>query len=722
MHISKFFIRNFRNFESAQLNFSEGVNTIIGENGSGKTNLFYALRLMLDDTLPRYLKLTENDFSRQLSDWRGHWIILTLNFEALGFDDATQALSIHACGDVSNSNERNQTQGSYTLCFRPKRHVRQEIYDYSREVDKNKDGLQVLLDKITIDDYETVYLCKGSAQCSEDDFYDQYVGNFEEIIFPDPNQAGTQIYGVYLPRELNLYDEISCTFIKALRDVSSDLRSYSKNPLVGLLRGKDKKVEIGIQSDLVNSINELNENISKLEEVSTVQKGIDSSLKQAVGTTYAPNIEVRAELPNEMDKLLQSLKLWVGDSDNEHVGRLSELSLGGANLIFLSLKLYEYEKIKTDKVANLLLIEEPEAHIHTHIQKTLFDNLGRHEHKPQIFISTHSTQISSVSKISSINILSRLGNGSVVFNPTNGLEVNKIKRIERYLDAVRSDLLFAKGVVLVEGDAEQILLPVIFQKVFGLSLDEIGVSVINVGSTSFENIANIYHQQRVNRRCAILTDLDEAFIQLPSNPDSTHTTGQTKAKNSQKSGQERREKLEEFCSENDCIKTFYAKHTFEVDLISDENSNIFVPVLSEIYEETSLTAMESSKEKLESNDIEIQGTEVLRLAKKAGKGWFAIAVAEQVNEYVNIPEYILKAIAWASPHLDLASKVKSAEYRLNTRYELTHQDFVDGGELEYSDEWDWREELQNDEEFFMSNYQNELPEDPLTKLLSLYDF
>ncbi len=132
--------------------------------------------------------------------------------------------------------------------------------------------------------------------------------------------------------------------------------------------------------------------------------------------------------------------------------------------------------------------------------------------------------------------------------------------------------------------------------------------------------------------------------------------------------------------------------------------------------------MESSKEKLESNDIEIQGTEVLRLAKKAGKGWFAIAVAEQVNEYVNIPEYILKAIAWASPHLDLASKVKSAEYRLNTRYELTHQDFVDGGELEYSDEWDWREELQNDEEFFMSNYQNELPEDPLTKLLSLYDF
>ncbi|WP_010196556.1 ATP-dependent nuclease [Psychrobacter sp. PAMC 21119] len=721
MYISKFFIRNFRNFESAELNFSEGVNTIIGENGSGKTNLFYALRLMLDDTLPRYLKLTENDFSRQLSDWRGHWIILTLNFEALGFDDATQALSIHACGDVSSSNEINQTQGSYTLCFRPKRHIRQELYDYSKETNKNKDELQVLLDKITIDEYETVYLCKGSAQCSEDDFYDQYVGNFEGIIFPDPSQAETQVYGVYLPRELNLYDEISCTFIKALRDVNSDLRSYSKNPLVSLLRGKEKTVEISIQSDLVNSINEINESISTLEEVSNVQKGIDSSLKQAVGTTYAPNIEVRAELPNEMDKLLQSLRLWVGDSDDEHVGRLSELSLGGANLIFLSLKLYEYEKIKTDKVANLLLIEEPEAHIHTHIQKTLFDNLSRHEHKPQIFISTHSTQISSVSKISSVNILSRREKSSVVFNPTNGLEVDKIRRIERYLDAVRSDLLFAKGVVLVEGDAEQILLPVIFQKVFGLSLDEIGVSIINVGSTSFENIANIYHQDRVNRRCAILTDLDEAFIQLPS-PDSQHSPAQIKARNSQKSGQERKVKLEEFCSDNECIKPFYAKHTFEVDLINEKNSNLFVPVLSEMYKPTSLSDIASSKSQLKSSNIEMQGTEVLRLAKKAGKGWFAIAVADQVTEYVNIPDYILKAIAWASPHLNLSSKVKAAEYRLNTRYELTHKDYMDGGELEYSEEWDWCEELKDDEEFFVSNYQNELPEDPLTKLLSLYDF
>ena len=177
-----------------------------------------------------------------------------------------------------------------------------------------------------------------------------------------------------------------------------------------------------------------------------------------MGTTYAPNIDIRSELPNEMEKLFQSLKLWVGDPDDlGYKGKIWELSLGGANLIYLSLKLLEYEKVKSDKIANFLFIEEPEAHIHTHIQKTLFNNLK--ENKTQVIISTHSTHISSVSKISSVNILARESQRSLVFYPAYKLEKDQTIRVERYIDAVRSNLLFAKGVVLVEGDAEQILIP-----------------------------------------------------------------------------------------------------------------------------------------------------------------------------------------------------------------------------------------------------------------------
>ena len=52
IYLSKVSLVNFRNFKNAVLRFNPGVNTIIGENGAGKTNIFHAIRLLLDDTLP----------------------------------------------------------------------------------------------------------------------------------------------------------------------------------------------------------------------------------------------------------------------------------------------------------------------------------------------------------------------------------------------------------------------------------------------------------------------------------------------------------------------------------------------------------------------------------------------------------------------------------------------------------------------------------------------
>ncbi|MEI6048824.1 MAG: AAA family ATPase [Bacteroidota bacterium] len=68
MHISTLTIRNFRNFKNAEFKFKNGINTIIGENGSGKTNLFYALRILIDDSLPRYINFFPNDFNRSLGN------------------------------------------------------------------------------------------------------------------------------------------------------------------------------------------------------------------------------------------------------------------------------------------------------------------------------------------------------------------------------------------------------------------------------------------------------------------------------------------------------------------------------------------------------------------------------------------------------------------------------------------------------------------------------
>ena len=391
------------------------------------------------------------------------------------------------------------------------------------------------------------------------------------------------------------------------------------------------------------AITELNDNISALPEIRRISEGIQATLEGTVGHTYSPKIDIKSALPEEIHRLLQGLALRVGDPKDGYQGDITELSLGGANLIYLSLKLLEYEsKISEDRVSHFLLIEEPEAHIHTHIQKTLFEKYGYQN--TQVIVSTHSTHISAATKVRSVNVLSRLGQESAVFQPGAGLDAKECNRVERYLDAVRTTLLFAKGVMLVEGDAELILIPALIKAVFGISLDELGASLISMSAAIFTNVAVVFHDDRIQRRCAIVTDKDTSIVELPEDEDKDDDF-QKKCRASQESGELRSEKLDDFAADNRWVKPFYASHTFEVDLLQAGNDEMVSSLLDEIYSrERDRT---ESSEKLGSTDVAIAGKEVLRLAKKVGKGWFSLLLAEKVSPEASIPEYLLSALAFA---------------------------------------------------------------------------
>ena len=338
--------------------------------------------------------------------------------------------------------------------------------------------------------------------------------------------------------------------------------------------------------------------------------------------------------------------------------------MGAANLIFLSLKLLEYEyKLSTDRVAHFLLIEEPEAHIHTHIQMTLFEKYGYE--KTQVIVSTHSTHVSSASKIRSVNILSKGFQEAHVFQPSFGIDNTECERIERYLDAVRSTLLFAKGIMIVEGDAEMILIPNLIKKVLGISLDELGVSLINMSSTVFQNIARIFHDDRVRRRCAIITDLDTSIYELPDDPENDNTA-QSDRRKSEEAGKLRNEKLEEFCGGNRWVKAFYAPHTFEVDFLMSDNSREIIDTLPGIYKQN--RSIERSEERLKDNNIKVAGKEILRLANKVGKGWFALMVSENIYSDTYITDYILKSLAFACQEIINNSTLRAMGiYRIEDR-------------------------------------------------------
>ena len=160
MYVKSMTIRNFRNFHKARFEFSEGVNVLIGENGSGKSNALAALRILIDDDIKRNaLRLEESDFNRLLPNWRGHWIVVSLELANLTLDEACQILR-HGGGQADSSNN-----GRYTYLFRPKIEFRRRSFEYFEN--GQSDQLREFLESLTLDNYE--YLFNGRASA---DFFD----------------------------------------------------------------------------------------------------------------------------------------------------------------------------------------------------------------------------------------------------------------------------------------------------------------------------------------------------------------------------------------------------------------------------------------------------------------------------------------------------------------------------------------------------------------------
>ncbi|BDB27319.1 AAA family ATPase [Cupriavidus sp. P-10] len=640
MHISKLTLVNYRNFRSTTLRFHRGVNTIIGENGSGKSTILRAIRLLLDDTMVRAAyRLEESDFSRALAQWQGHWIIISMEFEEISADEAVQALFLHGTAALEDG---PLSKATYNLIFRPKKEVRLKLAGLKNG---DKENLARIRDAITIDDYETVFTGRSSAEFGDPLVYESIVGNFEQCVL-SPETEFPEI-GAKVPGFLSVTKEVSLTFIQALRDVVAEFHNNRTNPLFTLLKSKSGELAPGAMLPITQMVHDLNASIEGLEDVQSVRKHIRETIKDAAGETYSPaSLSIKSDLPNEAEKLFQSLRLFVGESEEGYEGAIHELSLGGANLIYLTLKLLEF-KYQREKlaIANFLLIEEPEAHIHTHIQKTLFDRIAYRD--AQIIYTTHSTHISEVSNVSNVNILGRHGSFCEAYQPSTGLEPSQLTSIQRYLDAVRSNLLFAKSVVLVEGDAEEILIPILVKKVLGLSVDELGISVINIRSTGFKNVAVLFHDMRIRKRCGIVTDLDTIFFDVtpqPGDPDAW-AARKRKAAGSQKSGAERKADLDAFVAGNPWLAAFYATHTFEVDFVAAGNQEALIRVVDRVYKDPATIAQSIAT--LHSRFLPEMGLRALMMAEHDGKGWFAILLADALTHEVVIPDYIRRAILFA---------------------------------------------------------------------------
>jgi putative ATP-dependent endonuclease of OLD family len=160
----------------------------------------------------------------------------------------------------------------------------------------------------------------------------------------DRPEIGSRIPGV-----LSVAKEVSFTFVQALSDVVADFQNNRTNPLLRLLRNKSGEIDQAALQPISALVNDLNIAIEALPDVGEIRSDIRQTISDAAGETYSPaTLSIRSAVPAEAEKLFQSLRLFVGETNDEYEGGIHELSLGGANLIYLTLKLlhFRYQKEK----------------------------------------------------------------------------------------------------------------------------------------------------------------------------------------------------------------------------------------------------------------------------------------------------------------------------------------------------------------------------------------
>jgi putative ATP-dependent endonuclease of the OLD family len=128
----------------------------------------------------------------------------------------------------------------------------------------------------------------------------------------------------------------------------------------------------------------------------------------------------------------------------------------------------------------------------------------------QVIVTSHSPNFASAARVERLTVLARAiaGDPIVARRPSDfGLDDAQLGHLRRFLDVTKASLFFARGVMLVEGVAEQLLLPAVARQV-KRPLSRSGVAVINIGGVAFPPFADLFGPEKLPYPCAVVSDAD----------------------------------------------------------------------------------------------------------------------------------------------------------------------------------------------------------------------
>lgn len=330
----------------------------------------------------------------------------------------------------------------------------------------------------------------------------------EGVVISSDVKAGQSVDGIQLTAEAKEY--LKTTYLRPLRDANNDLTAGRNSRFSQILEGHKllKKVE-GEMHELESIAEHANketkkwfmssnggENSSKAQIIDV----IDGFIHDFINEGFSSDISL---VPPEIHTILEKLSLGVNED--------AYLGLGTLNRLYMAAELLHLKNPARDSL-NLCLIEELEAHLHPQSQLKVITSLQK-QPGVQFILTTHSPNITSQLDLANDGVNLLMCKNESVFSLRSGetkLTAGDYNYLKTFLDVTKCNLFFAKGLFLVEGWAEEIIIPALALKM-GFDFTKRELSIINVGSTAYLRFAHIFMPNdgtRMGVKVAAITDLD----------------------------------------------------------------------------------------------------------------------------------------------------------------------------------------------------------------------